>query len=168
MLISETYRAEQQRLHELPNYGVMGHAYGALVRGIMTQMGVQEVLDYGAGKQALKQYMYPGTYYRAYDPGVEELAETPKPAQFVTCIDVLEHIEPELLDNVLDDLKRVTLQAIFATVHCGPAVKILSDGRNAHLIQQPVQWWLPKLMDRFDVHTFSKDEHGFWIVGYAC
>jgi len=43
----------------------------------------------------------------------------PSPASFVACIDVLEHIEPELLDNVLDDLRRVTAQIGVFTVHTG-------------------------------------------------
>jgi hypothetical protein len=86
----------------------------------------------------------------------------------VACIDVLEHIEPHLLDSVLDHLKSLAVQALFATVHCGPAKKILSDGRNAHLIQQPPSWWLPKLMDRWDIQSFARTDQGFWFVGYRC
>ena len=168
MLISESYLAEQKRLHERRDYGVMGHSYGHLVRQVITQVGANEILDYGAGKQSLKQYIYPGVFYRAYDPAVAEISEPPAPAQFVSCIDVLEHIEPDLLDNVLDDLKRLTVGALFATVHTGPAIKVLSDGRNAHLIQEPMKWWLPKFWDRFDIKTVTADDHGFWLVAYAC
>ena len=67
------------------------------------------------------------------------------------CIDVLEHVEPHLLDNVLTDLRRVTKNVGFFTVHTGPAVKTLSDGRNAHLIQQSATWWLTKLSDYFQI-----------------
>jgi len=81
---------------------------------------------------------------------------------------VLEHIEPEFLDNVLDDLKRVTQAAIFCTIHTGPAVKTLSDGRNAHIIQQPMQWWLPKLWDRFDLQSVQvTGEHAFYVIGFS-
>jgi hypothetical protein len=79
----------------------------------------------------------------------------------VACIDVLEHIEPHLLDNVLDDLRRVTRDLLFVTVDCGPAVKVLPDGRNAHLIQQPPSWWLPKLMSRFDLRMYQYTGNGF-------
>ena len=36
-----------------------------------------------------------------------------------------------------------SLVALLAT---GPAEKMLPDGRNAHLIQQPKQWWLDKVV----------------------
>jgi len=77
---------------------------------------------------------------------------------------VLEHIEPDLLDNVLDDLKRVTAGKGIFTVHTGEAVKTLPDGRNAHLIQQPPEWWLPGLIERFDLVAFNRMPMGFWVV----
>lgn len=77
---------------------------------------------------------------------------------------MLEHIEPHLLDNVLDDLKRVTVGLGVFTVHTGQAVKTLPDGRNAHLIQQPPSWWLPKLTQRFELVTFNRMSMGFWVV----
>ena len=67
------------------------------------------------------------------------------------CTDVLEHIEPDRLDEVLDDLKRVTRKMGFFVVATRAADKTLPDGRNAHLIQQERDWWLPKLAARFDV-----------------
>jgi hypothetical protein len=165
-LISPDYLREQEKLHERPGYGVMGRVYGPLVRKLVTQAGATQVLDYGAGKQSLKPYLYPGMKYSAYDPAVPAISAPPQPTQFVACIDVLEHIEPDKLDAILDDLKRLALGALFATVHCGPAVKHLSDGRNAHLIQQPMQWWLPKFWERFEIQIVTRDEHGFWTVCY--
>jgi hypothetical protein len=49
----------------------------------------------------------------------------------------------------------------------GPAAKILSDGRNAHLIQEPSSWWLPKLTKYFEIlhlqsHQMMGD--GIWVV----
>ena len=68
---------------------------------------------------------------------------------------MLEHIEPELIDNVLDDLKRLTIGLGIFSVHTGPALKILADGRNAHLIQEQPEWWREKFLARFDVKTFN-------------
>jgi len=42
-----------------------------------------------------------------YDPVFPEYGE-PRPADLVCCIDVLEHIEPDLVDNVILELARVT------------------------------------------------------------
>ena len=123
---------------------------------------------HGAGKgrlgQALGELVKRPLRIAHYEPANPEWSAPPQPSRFVACIDVLEHIEPELLDNVLDDLKRVVLHVGVFTVHTGPAVKVLLDGRNAHLIQKPPTWWLPKFLERFELNTFKKMPMGFWVV----
>jgi hypothetical protein len=164
--ISDDYRKQQEKLHENPNYGTASVQFAPMVTKIINQAQVEELLDYGAGKMRLFQNIKPDHKLKlqAYDPAIPELSADPLPMQMVTCIDVLEHIEPELLDNVLDHLKALTLEIGFFTVHTGPAVKVLPDGRNAHLIQQPPAWWLPKILDRFELQTFQKMENGFMVV----
>ena len=49
----------------------------------------------------------------------------------------------------------------------GPANKVLSDGRNAHLIQQPTSYWLEKLVKYFDVIQLMEHQimgKGFWLI----
>ena len=46
----------------------------------------------------------------------------------------------------------------------GPAKKILDDGRNAHLIQEGPDWWLPKLMQRFELLQCQTDKHSFAVL----
>lgn len=170
-LLSEAYRAEQERLHATTNYGTMGESFGPLVTQIVDNLQIGHLLDYGCGsRMSLLRSLKPAgkLKYQGYDPGVPEMSSAPIPAQMVTCIDVLEHIEPEYLDNVLDHLQSLTEAVLFASVHTGPAQKVLSDGRNAHLIQQPMEWWLPKLWSRFDLHTVQvTGEHGFYVIAYA-
>jgi hypothetical protein len=170
VLISDDYRQQQEKLHENENYGVASVQYAPIVSEIVNTLEVQHLLDYGAGKCRLFQNLKAkhAMKLQAYDPGVPKLASPPVPAEMVACIDVLEHIEPELLDNVLDDLARLTEAVCFLTVHTGPAVKVLPDGRNAHLTQQPLEWWLPKIWERFDIHTVQvTGEHGFYVIAYA-
>ena len=167
-LITEEYRAMQQQLHQNPGYGVASVHYAPLVAQVIEGVGAQELLDYGAGKgrlgATLKQHIKRPLTIHHYDPAIPEWSKLPAPCGFVACVDVLEHIEPALLDNVLDDLKRVTQGVGVFTVHTGPAVKILSDGRNAHLIQQPPAWWLPRFLTRFELVTFNRMPQGFWVV----
>ena len=165
-MISAAYRKEQETLHENPNYGVASVGYAPIVSNLINKIGVTEVLDYGAGKGRLAKSINPDhkVKVRHYDPGVKDWSNAPDSAQFVACIDVLEHIEPEYLDAVLDDLVRVTEFYGFFTVHTGPAVKMLSDGRNAHLIQEPSAWWLPKILERFELLQFNTVEHGFYVL----
>jgi hypothetical protein len=166
--ISEEYRRMQEQLHENPNYGVASVQYAPIVAKIIQQAGITELLDYGAGKgrlgQTLRTILPVMPPIQHYDPSIPEWAAAPRPSQFVCCIDVLEHIEPDYLDNVLDHLQQLVAKRGFFTVHTGPAIKTLPDGRNAHLIQQPPAWWLPRLMTRFDLAVFQKMPQGFWVV----
>ena len=126
------------------------------------------ILDYGAGKgrlgSTLTELFDEPFIIHHYDPAVPEWSSPPQPCAFVACIDVLEHIEPDLIDNVLDDLKRVTAGVGFFTVHTGAALKILPDGRNAHLIQSPAAWWLPRFMERFELARFNRMPGGFCVI----
>lgn len=74
----------------------------------------------------------------------------------VVCTDVLEHIEPEYLEAVLDDIQRLSKKAAVVVVATREAMKSLPDGRNTHLIVEPYTWWLPKLTDRFNMVSFNK------------
>lgn len=171
-LISEGYRQQQQHLHETTDYGTMAQHYGGLVSQIIEKLEVTHLLDYGCGrKMGLLKNLNKKLKltYQGYDPGagIEELATLPIPAQMVCCIDVLEHIEPELLDNVLDHLCSLTEVVIFLSIHTGPAGKTLPDGRNAHLTQEPIEWWLPKLA-RWDIQTLQKvGDHNYYAILYA-
>lgn len=138
---------------------------------MVNRMGISHLLDYGCGSNCNLAKNLKANHkvtYQAYDPGVPRFSKAPLPAQMVACIDVLEHIEPQFLDSVLDELARLTEGVAFLSIHTGPAIKVLSDGRNAHLTQQPMMWWLPKLWDRFELQTVqSTSEHGFFVVGLA-
>lgn len=167
-LITEEYRAMQQELHRNPAYGVASVEFAPFVAQVMETAGITEILDYGAGKGRLGKtlreiYENPLTIHH-YDPAIPEWSAPPAPCRLVACIDVLEHIEPALLDNVLDDLRRVTAGCGVFSVHTGPAAKVLSDGRNAHLIQKPPSWWLPKIMERFELNAFTRSPSGFLVV----
>lgn len=134
-------------------------------------MGITHLLDYGCGSQCNLAKNLKADHkvtYQAFDPCVPRFSKPAIPAQLVCCIDVLEHIEPHYLDNVLDDIARLTEGIAFLSIDTGPALKMLSDGRNAHLIQQPMSWWLPKIWARWELQTAQMtSEHGFYVIGYA-
>ena len=165
-LISDDYRACQERMHKNPDYGMASQYYAPIVSQLCNQYGTEELLDYGAGKGRLAKSLQVNHAMRVqhYDPAIPAWADDPEPAEMVACIDVLEHIEPDLIDNVLDDLQRVTQRIAVFTVGTVPALKELDDGRNAHLIVKPSSWWLPKLMERFELHIFQKQQDGFLVV----
>ncbi len=124
--------------------------------------GSRDILDYGCGQRTLERDL--GFAIRNYDPCISGLDAAPDPADLVVCTDVLEHIEPECLDEVLDDLQRLTRNAGFFVIATRPAEKTLPDGRNAHLIQEPLGWWMPKLTARFEVTQLKEMVGEFAVV----
>ncbi len=171
MHITPEYQLEQQRLHENPGYGIASLHFAPIVEKLIRQVRPGSLLDYGAGKMRLLGALEGvleelGCTYRACDPAYPDYGD-PVPSDLVCCIDVLEHVEDEFLDPVLCELRHNTRDFAFLTIHMGPAGKTLSDGRNAHLIQQPQSWWLPRISKHFNViHLESHNlmGRGIWMV----
>lgn len=169
MHISAEYREQNKKLHETnEHYGVSSAKWGNEIKQLAGMFKVESILDYGCGKgelrYALGLMVLSAVDYREYDPAIEGKDAIPEPADLVVCTDVLEHIEPEYLDAVLDDLQRLTKKSLFITVDTRPAKKTLADGRNAHLIQETEVWWLPKLMQRFRLLSFNGGKGKFIAV----
>lgn len=168
--ISDAYLGLQKQLHENPDYGIASLSFAPIVADVIRQTGASTISDYGASEQNLLKGLQqagiqPAAYY-PYDPVFPEYGE-PKPADLVCCIDVLEHIEPALVGNVIAELASITTKVGFFSVHMGPAAKVLADGRNAHLIQRPSSWWLKLLTDEFEILHLQAHQMmgpGFWVL----
>ena len=66
----------------------------------------------------------------------------------VECVfsnDVLEHIEPEFLNQVLGHINLLSTKYVWLRIDTKPARKRLSDGRNAHLILEDQTWWTEQI-----------------------
>jgi hypothetical protein len=165
--ISAEYLAQQQALHQNPNYGVASLGYAPIVKELLNQTDIKALSDYGAGKCNLRKGLHDlgkrDFDYFPYDPAFPEYGP-PKPAPLVCCIDVLEHIEEPYLEAVFLDLKDITRNIGFFSIHTGAAMKTLPDGRNAHLIQKPSSWWLPRLCQHFEIGHLQRAQGGFWVI----
>lgn len=157
--ITADYRALNAELHRTrKDFGRRGgrHAHRVLKLLRNKTFNASSVLDYGAGKGGLKAAL-PEVDVREYDPAIPGKDTVPEPADIVVCTDVLEHIEPDCLDNVLRDLARLTLKVGHVVVATQPDhTKLLPDGRNPHLIVQPAGWWREKLRPYFRVRQDGK------------
>ena len=154
-LISEKYLDAQRHLHAQPRgYGGGGHKWADHVLEILGGSGphVETLLDYGCGQNTLAGALYCLEIEMAsYDPAVPPYDTIPAPADLVTCTDVLEHIEPEYLDDVIAHLHLITRWRLFVAIGLQPANKTLPDGRNAHLTIQPIGWWEERLGSHFTI-----------------
>jgi hypothetical protein len=100
--ITPEYLDLQKLLHLNPNYGVASLSFAPIVTAIIKKANIKTLSDYGAGKKNLligiNNNGVTDIEYFPYDPAFPEYGG-PVASQLVCCIDVLEHIEPELIDN---------------------------------------------------------------------
>lgn len=162
-LISAEYRQLNEQLHkENLAYGVGGGKHADTVLKMAESIKTHSILDYGCGKGYLaKAIPFP---IWEWDPAIPGKDEPPRPADLVACTDVLEHVEPDKLNFVLDDIRRCTKQVAFLTIHTGPARKQLADGRNAHLIQKNKDWWKKQLSKFFTVGKIMEVGQELYVV----
>lgn len=141
-MISNEYRELMVETHKDEKWGKSAGFYIGYLQDFISS---SNILDYGSGKCALKEH-YPDI--KCYDPAFDD--ELPECADIVLCIDVLEHVEPKYLDDVINHVASLSKQKAFFAISTREAKKILPDGRNAHLIIQDSDWWHKKLSSHFD------------------
>jgi hypothetical protein len=149
MLISEEYRKLNVEMHsKYPGYGSKGHKWQDRIRKFRMdhpKLKIRTILDYGAGKGSLYRALGADFDVREYDPGVPGKAMRPVPADLVVCTDVLEHVEPECLNEVIRDIVSLSKRAALVAVACRAGKRVHSDGRSDHLIVKSEEWWHKRL-----------------------
>lgn len=164
-VISEQQRLLNQSLHQHNDAfgnrhdaaGLATHLPAALTR--MHELGIcTSVLDYGTGKGKLVERLrteLPATIQvQGYDPAMPQFSQRPsKPVDILTCLDVLEHIEMGSIDAVLREIHALTRRFCYLVIDLQPAVKTLADGRNAHILLAPPEWWTSRLAQLFPCIT---------------
>lgn len=147
-LLSPEYRALLNRAHAEMDWGGSGHKQAEAVCKFADEIGATRILDYGSGQGYLAKVLGqldPPRRVIQYDPGLPSAPGLPKPSHLVVCSDVLEHVEPDRLDNVLSHLHSLAGIGAYFVIATRLANKCLPDGQNAHLIVKPAEWWLSKI-----------------------
>ena len=107
------------------------------------------LIDFGCGKGIfLKQMeeLYPKIKLVGFDPGVAEYTNVEKvPCELLISCDVLEHVEPDHVDNTLREIDTLFTKFAYFKIANYVAKAVLPDGRNAHLIQEDENWWRKKI-----------------------
>ena len=155
MLVTDEYKKQLEQYHtEHKNWGSGPRAQISRLGKFFHDNNVLEVVDYGCGKATNMKFIFPIKIH-SYDPGVPTWSADPPCAPYLICMDVLEHIEPELLEDVLQHIDSKFTRKALLGISMSPAKETLPDGRNAHLIQKPVGWWLERLQKYFYVETIE-------------
>ena len=145
-LISPEYLAQNRAIHEgKGHWGSSGWKHCEAIKAFALELKARSILDYGCGECSIRKQFgkmgFPITIYE-YDPAVFTRSRLPSTkCDLVVCTDVLEHIEPEKLKNVLKHLAFYAVKGIYLSIATRPANKVLPDGRNAHLIIEDTPWW---------------------------
>lgn len=163
MRITQQYLELQKELHSRGNYGTSGAKHADRILELCKRLQTKDVLDYGCGQHWLQKSLpFP---IQEYDPALSGFDSDPGSADIVVCSDVLEHVEPECLDNVLGHLRALTKKVVLLDIATRPAKKFLADGRNAHLIQQHHCWWVDRVWKNgLDPHSFQTYGGGVVIL----
>ena len=143
MDLIEQYR----QMHREGAYGSTSIKKAPYVLPYVQMLKAGTVIDYGCGQSLLADLVSDrcGVKVTRYDPGLPAYDLRPNgPFDLLLNIDVLEHVPEEAVDGVIADMAALSDNAIII-IDTRPAVTTLSDGRNAHLTLQPVEWWSDRL-----------------------
>lgn len=124
------------------------------VHDFVAQYKPGSVVDWGCANgnliNRLEQDFPSITRLGGYDPSNPDFDVIPACTYdcLVSC-DVIEHFEPDQLDELLQLMQSKFTHAAFLIIACYPAKKLLPDGRNAHLTVENCAWWLDKIQRQF-------------------
>lgn len=149
-MISDSLKQAYENIHKTSPFGKRSKIPKELKKFI-EKTNPNSICDFGCGKGNLLETLqenYPGILLRGYDPANEKFNKSLDNDYFDLLIstDVLEHIEPEFIDQTLFFLANKS-KYIYHKIALSPAKLILPDGRNAHLIQESPEWWRKKFID---------------------
>ena len=146
MAHSKEYLEELKLLHNKKTFG-LNKNIPDIVKKLIDEKNIKSFLDYGAGKGHTSNTIsetYPDIELHTFDPATFP-NPLPDQVELTYSSDVLEHIEPDLINETLQDLCNRSTRYQYHLIACHPAKKALSDGRNAHLIIESPKWWKNKI-----------------------
>lgn len=148
-MITNEYKKQLQTLHSRKKFSENNLWYDA-VKEFLGKEKPSSLIDFGCSHGGLISKIkkdFPNiSIVEGYDPGVPEFEKLPiRIYDTLISTDVIEHIEPEILEETLKYIESLFTQSAWIIIACYPAKKFLPDGRNAHLTVNPPVWWLDKI-----------------------
>lgn len=142
------------KLHKLDLFnGYCTEVYRYEINDIIEETNSKSILDYGCGKgfqySKLKLDVFWNVLVDCYDPGVSVFSKLPNNVyDGVLCIEVMEHIPEEEVDNTLKNIfikaKKFAFFSI-SLVYDKQSYKLkhkrLIDGSNVHVTIKSKEWW---------------------------
>ena len=153
-MISNEYKKIYADIHANTKFGKRSKVPDFLYKFI-ENTNPETILDFGCGKGNLTNTLkeiYKDKKIYGFDPANPEYDVPLTTVDMIISTDVLEHIEPDLIDQTLKEIADNCTHT-YHLISCAPAKLILPDGRNAHLIQETSDWWRKRFLDLgFTIH----------------
>lgn len=166
-LISDDYLSQLMTMHSddpVWGNGPAGELYTVCQFVEENRIFGKAVLDYGCGKGALLRILGPTLKITGYDPAVSKFSKLPTPQQYTICVDVMEHIEEDKLDNVLQHIAEMTHMRVLFIIAVTDSTKLLPNGKNSHINIKTREEWITVLAKHFDLVKAVK---GFTSLRYV-
>lgn len=164
-MITKEYRSVLLQQHETTSWGAeKDFRHMEELRSHMVKTGSQSILDFGSGRKCLQKHSErDNTGWRIfnYDPGTNDNV-LPQTVDMVVSADVLEHIEPNFIDETLIRLFTIAQKGLYLVIALREAKAKLVDGRNAHLIVENLEWWQHRLHEAHIRSLRSWEIEGLW------
>lgn len=168
---TEEYENLQHQMHTKGDYGVNGGRNAELACKAIVPIQIHlphrlvRVLDYGCGSGQLGtviSHVLNSVKITNYDPFHPQWKNDRDPGEHdvTLCMDVMEHVEIQCVDNTLKYIAHRTKYVAVFSIALSEASKILPNGRNAHITLRPMSFWKDKLED----HGFAIGEAG--VLGH--
>ena len=150
MLITTAYRKELEQIHqEDEDWGTGPRGNIIRICNFLHANNVSRLLDYGCGKGVnLPWFLPPQISVSNYDPAIPQWSADPEPEDYLLCTDVLEHVEPECIEDVIKHIISKFNKKALLGISLVTAKKLLPSGRNSHILVKPIEWWIG-LLQRF-------------------
>lgn len=152
MILNEPYIDQYRQLHAATRYGRSSEKLLPQLLPEVLELRPHTILDYGCGQSRLVDMLrYDDTVQTfRYDPAIAEIATLPvSSVDLVVNTDVMEHIPPGDVDDVLAHIAGISQHALF-NIATAPAGRVLFNGENAHCTVRPADWWAAALARHFE------------------
>jgi len=163
-MISQAYQDKITEYHK-------GRIWGGAVSGKLFDIectaknnDCSTMLDFGCGFGLLKEKLGNKFSITEYDAGIPKKNKLPVGKfDMVVCCDVMEHVEPEFVDQTIDWLYYYATKVIYVSICCAPSLETFDDGSNLHLTVQPPSWWMSRFEERGAKLSYNGTDRGLLI-----
>ena len=144
---------QYQRWHETADLfaGKSSLKHVEYISQFIRDKNCESILDFGCGKgdqyfkDKIHEQHFRGVLPTLYDPAVEEFCTLPERTfDAVISTDVLEHIDE--IDDALRTIHDKADKFVYHGVANFPTGRLLDDGRDSHVIQEDIDWWVQKVL----------------------